>query len=217
RPCQQADGASPHGSEYGQRSAGAARRLNSAASWASRGRLAITSSCAIKVPSRVSKTRMSLTGNKKFFGARRETFDFPQRGQELRAQLVRQARLRLAQCQRLRQEAQLLAMPRIEPLPQAALALCVSPQPLLAGYFRPPAGWLQDRLLLLGFRRNHVRWGRISSPAASHGTRITGRKTILTHHYPAASNFSQLICPSGSTRPVTRSLRVSNTRPPQRS
>src|SRR2546425_3939894 len=109
--------------------------------------------------SRVSKPHMSLPGNKKFFGARGETFDFPQRGEELRAQLVRQVRLRLAQCQRLRQQAQLLAMPRIEPLPQAALALCVSPQPLLAGYFRPPAGWLQDRLLLLGFRRNHVRWG----------------------------------------------------------
>ena len=32
-----------------------------------------------------------------------------------------------------------------------------------------------------------------------------------------ASIFSALICPAASTRPVTRSMRVSNTNPPQRS
>ena len=40
---------------------------------------------------------------------------------------------------------------------------------------------------------------------------------VKTDYFFNASNFSPLICPSCSTRPVTRIKRVSNTRPPYRS
>jgi hypothetical protein len=98
----------------------------------------------------------------------------------------------LLERQRFRNYADLLATERVEALPKAALAAAVSPEPFFAAS-GGTAGFG------LGSRRGF--WF-----CAHHEIH---RDFRCLRYFRNASSFSPLICPSGSTRPVTRMVRVS--------
>src|SRR6266700_2277929 len=109
-------------------------------------------------------------------------------------------------------QANLLAAAGIQAFPKAPLAAAVSSQPLLAGSCGSACLGFRDSICVLLLRPNHD--ALIAVPIVLgwflHESRITS-------HFLRASSFSPLICPSCSTRPVTRIVRVSKTRPPYRS
>src|SRR6266446_6286605 len=135
-----------------------------------------------------------------------------------RAQRFRQSRVRLLQRQRLGDHMNLLAAPRVQPFPEPPLAAPVSPQPLLSGPRWAARFWFCNLFLRarLFFLPNHVLSVAVAAAprmvpprVTSHESRITNPEPRATTHFFNASSFSPLICPSGSTRPVTRIVRVS--------
>src|SRR5690349_12446110 len=98
----------------------------------------------------------------------------------------------LLERQRLGNHADLLAAQWIEAFPEPPLGAAVSAKP----FFAASGGAACFR-----FRRRRCGW-RLCADHEIH------------RYFRSASSFSTLIWPSGSTRPVTRIVRVSKTRPP---
>src|SRR6266446_28840 len=134
-----------------------------------------------------------------------------------RAQRFRQSRVRLLQRQRLGDHMNLLAAPRVQPFPEPPLAAAVSPKPLLSGPRWAAIFWFCRCFCILFLSLDHIQLvaAVVAAPRLLfHESPVTSHESPLTTHFFNASSFSPLICPSGSTRPVTRIVRVSFTRSP---
>src|SRR3989442_1232059 len=144
--------------------------------------------------------------------SRRESLEFIDGSAQARVQRFSQLRVSLLECQRFGNQTNLLAVAGIQAFPEAPLGAAVSSQPLLAGSCGSACLGFRDSICVLLLRPNHD--ALIAVPIVLgwflHESRITS-------HFLRASSFSPLICPSCSTRPVTRIVRVSKTRPPYRS
>jgi hypothetical protein len=124
-------------------------------------------------------------GSNELLDAAGEAFEFVKCGGKADAGRFRQSRFFLMQDEGAREQAQQFAMARIEPFPELAAVAAIAAEPLFGG---------RDGLALRGFG-NERRW-------------------LLLNHCRTGSRRAQWIWPSASTRPVTRSARVSNTSPP---